>query len=802
MAVPRMSQDTARHHQPCTITRLLFGALLLCGVSTMVGQAPEQAAGAEALLGELVEIATVSDIPSGTRCSTFSGSVANFCKGALALKRAELADDANAALDAELQLRDVVQHEPDWSPGWYAIGMARIGLARFRAPAKPSPLQVLGMSWEAGAGHALVRALELDSNSTNAATALAMIPIPREGPSQLGGRLRELRRGRRLLGPVAMAGAARIEFAMGHPDSAAALWQRLLESGVLDGGLVATEYAKYLYAADRPDEGRQVLLAGAATHSEAGMGAYRTELQWVADSAELVEWDATPPADRPVWLRRFWAGRDVREGWPDGARLIEHYKRLVHAMKEFTLQLPPSGRQRSASTTGGIDTFFDLVLDQRLGSLEGEILGETNPEIRTATLAADQYKALGLDSPFRAFRTTQEVLDDRGIVWIRYGKPTRMAASVGGEALQVWAYDNVSPRLVVQFREENFTGQVSASRLVSSLINMPARFRDQFCGIEASLCAANTASPETRRGSDASLEVGGVGELIARDRTDGGRITVATVDRVVREGNAQLTRATTSDANPYAFAGQLTPRVQLLGLTQPATAMPVVLAVFAIPAEQLAWTQPPAAGGRTVYSIRMRVVLLDQLGQRIEVDTLRHFAVLRPLEKGLFLTGTLEVPISAGRHLVSLTLTQEDGRGAVASLAGIGMPGEKGKVEISSIVLGQKGSGAVWRAGETVVALNPLGAFTEKGDAELYYQVRGVFPGTRYTTTLEFVEASAPEKSALTLRFDDDVREPSLEVQRTVGLKNLKPGRYLLRVSVRGGGRTTTETSWLTVVGR
>lgn len=766
-------------------------ALLLVFSVPVAAQSPAQHAAIDSLFGELALAATAAEVPATARCAAYGGALGHLCRGAIATKQAEFSDNRDDAIRAEHELRQVVDDEPTWAAGWYGLGMARLALARAGVTAKAGPLQVLGMSWESGAGHALVRSLELDSTNSDAATALAMIPIPREGASQLGGRLAMLRMVRPLLGPAALAGAARVERVAGSRDSAAVLWRQVLASGVLDSAVVAVELVRDLYASGHAEEGASLLLAYAATDTEAGQDAYRHELTWVAEPGELAAWDSLSPGDRPVWLRQFWAGRDLAGGWPDGARMVEHYRRIETAWKDFTLSLPPSGRQKSSSSMGGLDNFEDYLLERRMMGNEGleieiaEGVGGGKSPVTDARLLTGQFQAMGLGGPFRAFRTSQEVLDDRGIVWIRYGKPTQIVSAAGGEALQVWAYDNVEPRLVLQFREENFDGQVGASRLVPSLIDVAGRFRDQFCGIERSLCS-------THLEQDTSIAA------FAVARTENGRLNPGSVSHIVREGTEQIDRATTTDANPRPFTAPVAPLVQLYGL-QAASARPIALAAFALPADQLEWTTPPAAGGRTVYSVRMVLSLLATDGRRIDVDTLRHFAVAAPLAKGQFLTGTLELPVPAGRYRGSLLLTQADGRGAVATLPGIGVPPQGGGLAISSVVLGRESSGVAWRSGATVVPLNPLGAFTERGEAALYYQVLGQQVGTSYRTTLEFFEAGTSDKSALTLSFDERAESTFREVERTVGLANLKPGQYQLRVTVSGAGGTAAESAWLAV---
>lgn len=799
--------------------------LVMIVTASLAGQAPSQRLAIDSIFQELSVALSATNIPPDSRCTGYASAMLHLCKGVLAAKRAELTGEADAAIVAERELRQVVDGEPNWARGWYAMGIARLALARSSVLAKPGPLQILGMSWEAGAGHALVRSLELDSTNADAATALALAGIPREGKAQLTKRLDMLRRLRPMLGPAALLGAARVERVAGSRDSAAALFERALASGVVDSGFVATQLARELYASNQADAGGKVLLEGAATTTKEGQAAYRRELEWVAEPAELAAWDALSPADRPAWLRQFWAGRDVKEGWPDGTRLVEHYRRIETAWKDFTLALPPSGRQLAASTTGGIDTFVDELIERRMNGSEGlsfeqdaimagkagtnttdeplggreTQLGALAAQVTDGQLIASQMKALGLGGPFRAFRTTQDVLDDRGVVWIRYGKPDKLVSSAGGKAMQVWAYDHIEPRLVLQFQEENFVGQAGATRLVPTLINEAGRFRDQFCGVEPSLCAAITSDPSSRYDDSAPLSAG-AGRQYAQAKTDGGRLTPAIIDRVVRSGVEQIARATTTDANPRVFTREVDPLVQLYGLAAPGTTRSVALAAFAIPGDQLEGTQPPAAAGRTVYAVRMLLSLLGADGSRVDVDTLRNFAVASPLQKGQFLTGTLEVPLPAGRYRGSLLISQGDGRGAVATLPGIGVPGQGSRLAVSSVVLGREGSGTAWRSGNTVVALNPLGAFTEKGEAELYYQVAGQLPGRPYKTTLEFFDAASPAQSALTLQFDENADMSFREVHRTVGLANLKPGRYRLKVTVQGGGASATEAAWLAVV--
>jgi hypothetical protein len=240
--------------------------------------------------------------------------------------------------------------------------------------------------------------------------------------------------------------------------------------------------------------------------------------------------------------------------------------------------------------------------------------------------------------------------------------------------------------------------------------------------------------------------------------------------------------------------------VQLYGLDRGGGDGPRAVAAFAIPGEQLLYSQPPAAGGRSVYSIRFRLSAVDEAGERRDLDTLRHFAVPTPLAKGQALQGVLEMLLPGGRQVMSLVITQDDGRGAVASLGAIPVPRGGARLGISSLVLGLEGSGVAWRSSTTTVPLNPVNAFARGSEATLYFQLHGLQAGERYQTRLEFLDAAKPEaRPALSLQFAEEAGTARLEVLRTIGLQNLEAGRYRLRVTVSGGGMSTTETAWLTV---
>jgi hypothetical protein len=778
----------------------------VASASSLPAQEGAERAALDSVLGEISRIERPDAIPADSRCAAYGGPQRLLCQGFLATLRAEASGKADDANRAEFLIRQVVEARPQWALGWYALGIARLQQARAGVRAKEGPLQALGVSLEAGAGHALVRALEVEPTLAMAAEALALAPIPREGASQIQNRVGTLRRARAMLGPLELMGMAQVERLAGSRDTAVTLLEDALLTRGVDDGVVRLELARELHAVGRSRDGRMVLFAGAGFDSDVAKAAYRRELEWVAEPQEIAAWDSTVAAERPGWLQRFWAMRDVASGWAEGERLEEHYRRVEYAWANFTLVLPRSGRHQIRTRTGGIDTFVDDMIVQGIMAGEG-IDAEFSPDADAATafdamrsrVTAEAMRVAGVDGPFRAFRSTQAVLDDRGVVHIRHGAPTRLATSVGGEALAVWVYDRDVGRLVLLFREENFDGQVGASTLVPSLLDVPARFRDQFCHLEPTLCASvNTVSAEDNR---AAMGMGRTGTARQRNTmTDNNRLSTAMVQRSVEVGSENIVAATTTDAHPRTFSAKVTPAVQLYGLDRGGGDGPRAVAAFAIPGDQLVYTQPPAAGGRSVYSVRFRLSAVDEAGERRDLDTLRHFAVAAPLAKGQALQGVLEMPLPGGVQRMSLVLTQDDGRGAVASLGAIPVPRGGARLGISSLVLGREGSGVAWRSSTTTVPLNPINAFAPGSEATLYFQLHGLRAGQEYQTRLEFLDAAKPDaRPALSLQFTEASAGERLEVLRTIGLKNLEPGRYRLRVTLTGAGSTVTETAWLTV---
>ena len=740
----------------------------------------------------------------GAICAGLSGQDVALCNGLVAIRRAQQDSDrslARAARDtAERKIGTMQDASSAW---WFLLGEARLILARTGALAREGPLQPTGSSNLLGANNALVHALEIDPGFAAVANALALAPVPRESADYYMNRVTVLRRVRALLSGPALAAAGRVERESGSLDSAIALQQHALSIGGVDSGVVLLDLAQSLYEHGEPVAGRTALFAGAAIASEAAHRAYRQELAWVATSSELAIWDTLSPTGRRVFVATFWASRDVAEGRGDGERLIEHYRRVSYALVHFRLMLPQTGRQQMLSFSRPTQFFWEYhVRDEAAKHVPDPPRSSTTTPTPTRVILQAQRsdpdalgrfvrdsKSIGSEAPFRYYHPIQDLVDDRGEIWIRHGPPTRVARSTLADAIEVWRYERPEGSLVLQFRDANFDGEVGASVLMPTLITLPPPALNEVCAVEQSLCR------ETARPSELPSALALNAEIVR----EGERLSTSGIAQARDKGRAEIDTATNTDSYHRAFTHAVRPTIQVFGLDRATGGAPRLVVAFAIPGEQLASV---AANGRTIYPVHFQLMALDlRSGRRTDLDTLRQFATNATLAGGQFIMGALELPVAGGSYTVSLVITQDDGRGAVAHLGEVTVPRTSSRLAVSDLVLGREGSGVGWNSGATMVPLNPLNAHRKGGAAEVYFQLSGLKPGVNYQTMFEFFMSSDEPKHPSRLRIAAPLVAGAsrLEVQRTLGLQHLEVGRYRVQLTVSGAGETVKAVGWLTI---
>jgi hypothetical protein len=136
----------------------------------------------------------------------------------------------------------------------------------------------------------------------------------------------------------------------------------------------------------------------------------------------------------------------------------------------------------------------------------------------------------------------------------------------------------------------------------------------------------------------------------------------------------------------------------------------------------------------------------------------------------------------------------------------VSIPASPQDLVISDLILGRAESGLNWPYGQKKVPLNPLNAYPAGGDAALFYELGGLRPGTAYqiTTAVRKPGDNPDARPQVQSAFQLTATEPYQQVTRGLGLTNLKPGAYLLQVTVKetGSDREVTRRRALNILGR
>ncbi len=85
--------------------------------------------------------------------------------------------------------------------------------------------------------------------------------------------------------------------------------------------------------------------------------------------------------------------------------------------------------------------------------------------------------------------------------------------------------------------------------------------------------------------------------------------------------------------------------------------------------------------------------------------------------------------------------------------------------------------------------------------AEVYFQLSGLAPGTTYQSRFEIfrIDDDAKQPPRLSVSSSQVVQQERVEVSRTLGLQQLDPGRYRVRLTVSGAGHEVSAVAWLTI---
>ncbi|MEO8140971.1 MAG: hypothetical protein ABI742_15060 [Gemmatimonadota bacterium] len=766
----------------------LLSALLL--PAALRAQRPVDRSSLDALRDSLAVITAAQELVPVDRDS--KGSVPELRRALIVLRRAELGSSREPFDQALQTLEATTRRDGDWPYPWYLVGLIQLSMYQGQYVAKSTDLTPSGMSYREAAMRSLGLSIAADSSFSPAADALAGVVTSlghRLLPKSLAEPVRRAYAATARSPEVSLA-AARLAFGDGHYDVALEMLGDYLRRGG-DPGMARVEQARSLMALGRGDEAARTYLEGVTKLEEAGRLAYREDLAWIATAAEIAAFDSLPLAALPEWVGRFWRERDALNLRAPNERLIEHLRRWVYVHEHFLLHRPDDV-PANAEGFGPQDqaSLFEV------GAID-EVLIEV---------------AAGIPA-FRAYRRTQWEVDDRGVLYMRHGEPTKKVSSVAGPPNESWAYDLPEGRRIFHLLGSRALGTQAATTLTASLpldpdmldarADLDSRYaalasRIQLLRAQAATqarmnqLATQSLTPQAASSQDASNNAeGGVAAAGLRNSVltqTNSRFPASALQREVLKNRSAIAAAVTTDGYPLHYKESLDAIVQVYGVGFGEGEQRRILAVFAVPGRKLTPRPRPDGGPGLLYPLNFRLIALDRAtGTVRQMDTTRTFVTRDTLRGEQHLTGLLELSIPPGSYQVRALITQP----GVDAGTGIGrdsveIPASPRDLVLSDLVLGREDSGLGWNYGGGRIPLNPLNAFPKGANADLFYEVGGLVSGRRYTVTMSVRKASdKPEaKPGLQLSFDFTATAAYERVNRGLGLGNLKPEAYLLQVAV------------------
>ncbi len=646
---------------------------------------------------------------------------------------------------------------------WVTLGCTRALLGLRNLLSHSGPLMVAGNSWTEGALRSLMRALELTPGDSAAARTLAILSLDQ---ADLG----------RNAAAVDSALFQAVDAGIGDPvvlDACTALARRANDDGHLrtcaQRGLAAGRdstwndiaLSRLAFRDADTSNGMELFLAAvAAARDSTSLDAVGWQLQWFMTPEQVDDWGALSDVDRVVWVRQQLIARDVRDGQPLGATLAEHFKRLDYAEANFGLDVPAKMRA-TMRTMPAVDVSLG-----RLPNNDSILLGTWNPGGVGAR-------------PMRDYLRWQSDLDDRAVVWMRYGKPTKRTFwSCPGDSCAIvreaWLYEIGDRRFIVNFENESFTGTSQPTRLVSGVLG------EYFCDIDALRCGLTERSK--------------LGAMVKTYHADdqGSPGLAAAIERVRAQDEAAIQLATTTDDNSVRGDKEIAAEAHLHRLWDPATGAPIALTTYALKLGDLVTGRQDSA---TVADVRFTVrQFVADSGSWSETNVTRHLTLPRGHAKNDELTGFLVTPSSPDVSDWSVVASQPDRLGRSYHLDDEGL--EPGPLMISDLVLGSADQGVAWQSSGQRVTLAPLDNIDLHKPMTLYYQLRSTVAHPAANTTVVLYRMtgdSVAPAPALQVIFHGAIRPGLNEVENTVDVSRLEKGTYRLQVRVYAGPAALTE---------
>lgn len=677
-------------------------------------------------------------------------------------------DPGESLLDSEARLaRDASDGKLDRAATW-RLSCIRAELAAAQTISRTSYLMPTGSSWRHGASMLAARLLD-DAASALPAALLAVLNTDHVVAEPADWTLGYLERaiGAGVQHPAAFRGCTEQAWRLPDPwrASACAL------AGLRSGGDSTLHLLTLSRAAGQRTDTTMAwsafLAAARAVRDTVDRADLAWHLNWFLTRGEDSAWRALPLAETGPWVRDLLLSRDIRDGRPPGARVVEHINRLAYVHEHFRLKVVPVQRGR---LMGGV-----AIPEGPGGGFSVEVV---TPDSRTPAEA------------FREFVRWQIAIDDRGAVWMRFGAPQQReyyTVTEPGNYLkrETWRYDVDGRELVLSFESEEGDGTQDATRLVTAVVG------EHFCGITVRRCV------QAERAIAAAAFVGLPPRFRSRDAPPIGLPVNEMLD-LRHEDQAMIFEATTKDNNSARLERHLDVTAQFLRLWHPRTGAIMALVPWAIAADDL--TDGVAKKARAL-DLRLELRWYDPAsGMSRDSSIVGSIPLPKRSGSDAFVSGVAVMSASPGITAWSVVAVR-DSSASGRSFTTAAEPLAGGSLQLSDLVLGVAGHGVSWSAPTGPVVLAPLGTVERKTPVQLYYQVRNTLAVTELATTVAVAEVGQRDAPpAFNVTFRHQVNSGINEMRRELDLDRLKSGRYLLTVVVsdeRGQNRVTRSTALL-----
>jgi len=370
-----------------------------------------------------------------------------------------------------------------------------------------------------------------------------------------------------------------------------------------------------------------------------------------------------------------------------------------------------------------------------------------------------------------AYHSGSDELDDRGAIYVRHGEPaTRLRPFVFGlMPNETWRYNRADGDLLFHFSagyDESGGGDLYDYRLVESVLDLRGA-----SGADTDQLLLSRQTLSSVYGH--MLHWGPYGAARARDHERG-------------IGRASIDYGTRTDSYELQYAHRLVAYADLVAVGVD-RGVPLTQFVFAVGA---AATTPTVEIGGTSYRVRARVVVLDGAEHAVaHADTTLDFALSKPLGRGQYLIGRLEVPTPPGRFSWRAALEQGPDAGIVLPRDSVAVRAPGPPLSLSDLALGIRAASARWQPTPAdTVLLTPFDLFPAGSQVELYYEVSGAHAGMTYRHEIGVFRVRrddrVEDRPVVTLRVDEAARTDLVSSHRTLQLGRLKPGRYVVEVKV------------------